>query len=329
MTLPSRAAILGTGCYVPERVLSNADLERMVDTSNEWIVERTGIRERRIAAPDETTSTMAAIAARRACEDAGIAPDAVDLILVATVTPDYITPSAACLVQHAIGASQAGAVDLNAACSGFIYALSIGAGLVASGMHRYVLVIGAETLSRITDYQDRGTCILFGDGAGAVLLGPAPDGAGLIHSRLRSNGEHFELLQVPGGGSKHPCSPETLAARKHYLHVAGRQVFRFATGAFIDLIRDAMETCELSHDDIKLVIPHQVNERIIDAAMKRIDIPHEKCFINIDRYGNTSSASIPIALDEARRTGRLVKGDLIIMVGFGAGLAWASAVVRM
>jgi len=329
MTFPSRAAILGTGCYVPERVLSNADLERMVDTSNQWIVERTGIRERRIASPDETTSTMAAIAARRACEDAGISPEQVDLILVATVTPDYVTPSAACLVQHAIGASQAGAVDLNAACSGFLYALSIGAGMVASGMHRHVLVIGSETLSRITDYQDRGTCILFGDGAGAVLLGPAPEGSGLIHSRLRSNGEHFELLQVPGGGSKHPCSPETLAGRKHYLHVAGRQVFRFATGAFIDLIRDAMETCELTPDDIKLVIPHQVNERIIDAAMKRIDIPNEKCFINIDRYGNTSSASIPIALDEARRTGRLAKGDLIIMVGFGAGLAWASAVVRM
>jgi len=329
MTFPSRAAILGTGCYVPERVLSNADLERMVDTSNQWIVERTGIRERRIASPDETTSTMAAIAARRACEDAGISPEQVDLILVATVTPDYVTPSAACLVQHAIGASQAGAVDLNAACSGFLYALSIGAGMVASGMHRHVLVIGSETLSRITDYQDRGTCILFGDGAGAVLLGPAPEGSGLIHSRLRSNGEHFELLQVPGGGSKHPCSPETLAGRKHYLHVAGRQVFRFATGAFIDLIRDAMETCELTPDDIKLVIPHQVNERIIDAAMKRIDIPNEKCFINIDRYGNTSSASIPIALDEARRTGRLAKGDLIIMVGFGAGLAWASSVVRM
>lgn len=329
MTLPSRAAILGTGCYVPDRVLSNADLERMVDTSNEWIVERTGIRERRIAAPEETTSSMAAIAARRACEDAGVSTDEIDLILIATVTPDYITPSAACLVQHAIGASRAGGVDLNAACSGFIYALSIGAGLVSSGMHRRVLVIGSETLSRITDYTDRGTCILFGDGAGAVVLGPATDGAGLIHSRLRSDGEHFDLLQVPGGGSKYPSSAETVAGRKHYLHVAGRQVFRFATGAFIELIRDAMETCQLTHDDIKLVIPHQVNERIIDAAMKRIDIPHEKCFINIDRYGNTSSASIPIALDEARRTGRLVAGDLCIMVGFGAGLAWASAVVRM
>jgi 3-oxoacyl-[acyl-carrier-protein] synthase III len=329
MTLPSRAAILGTGCYVPERVLSNADLERMVDTSDQWIVERTGIRERRIAGPDETTSTMATIAARRACEDASLAPDEIDLILVATVTPDFITPSAACLVQHAIGATRAGAVDLNAACSGFIYTLSIGAGMVSSGMHRHVLVIGSETLSRITDYQDRGTCILFGDGAGAVVLGPANDGRGLIHSRLRSDGEHFELLQVPGGGSKYPCSLETLSGRKHYLHVAGRQVFRFATGAFIELIRDAMETCGLTHDEIKLVIPHQVNERIIDAAMKRIDIPREKCFINIDRYGNTSSASIPIALDEARRTGRLTRGDLAILVGFGAGLTWASAVVRM
>ncbi len=324
-----RAAIAGTGSYLPERILSNADLERLVDTSDCWIVERTGIRERRIAAPDETTSTMAARAAERACADACIAPSEVDLILVATVTPDYVFPSTSCLVQQAIGAPRAACFDLVAACSGFIYAMRTAAAMIVSGLHENVLVIGAETLSRIVNYQDRSTCILFGDGAGAVLMRESTTGSGMIHSRLCADGSQWDVMQIPAGGSKLPASCQTVRERKHFIEIAGRRVFRFATTTFIDLIEDAMNTCRLSLDDIALVIPHQVNERIIELAIRKLELPREKCVINIDRYGNTSSASVPIALDEARREGRLASGDVLIMLAFGAGLTWGSAVVKM
>ena len=324
-----RAAITGTGCYLPERVLTNADLEKLVQTSDEWIIERTGIRERRMAAADETTATMSAIAARRACEDAGLSPNDLDLIIVATVTPDYVFPATACLVQEAIGARRAAGFDLEAACSGFLFGAQVAAGMIMGGLHKHVLVIGAETLTRIVDYTDRGTCILFGDGAGAAVFSASTSGAGVLYSRLASDGSLADLLKIQAGGCRTPASAETVAARQHYMEIEGRKVFKFATAAFVELVEDAMAKCELSKNDVALVVPHQVNERIIDAAMKRLDLPPEKVFMNIDRYGNTSAASVPIALDEARRQGRLKPGDIAILLAFGAGVTWASAVVRM
>jgi 3-oxoacyl-[acyl-carrier-protein] synthase-3 len=329
MTSNLRAAITGTGACLPERVLTNTDLARLVETSDDWIVERTGIRQRRIAAEDETTATLATTAARRACEDAGLDPAELDLVIVATVTPDYPFPATACLVQHALGAKRAAAFDLEAACSGFLYATAVGAGMIAAGLHRNVLVIGAETLSRIVDYTDRGTCILFGDGAGAAVLSASDNGRGILKTRLASDGGMAEMLCIPAGGSKLPASCDTVTRRLHYMQIEGRKVFRFATGAFVDLVREAMESCGLSRDDVALVVPHQVNERIIEAAIERLELPREKFFVNIDRYGNTSAASVPIALDEARRQGRLKPGDVAILLAFGAGLTWASAVVRM
>jgi 3-oxoacyl-[acyl-carrier-protein] synthase-3 len=329
MTSKLRAAIKGTGACLPEKVLTNAELERLVDTSHEWIMERTGIRERRIAAPHETTASLAITAGRRACDDAGLDPAELDLIIVATVTPDYPFPATACLVQHALGAKRAAGFDLEAACSGFVYGAAVAAGMITSGASRNILLIGAETLSRIVDYTDRGTCILFGDGAGAAVFGASESGAGLLYSRLACDGGMAEMLRVPAGGSKQPASAETVAGRLHYMQIEGRKVFKFATGAFVELVREAMQTCGLTRDDVALIVPHQVNERIIDAAVDRLELPREKVFVNIDRYGNTSAASVPIALDEARRQGRLKSGDIAILLAFGAGLTWASAVVRM
>ena len=313
---------------MPERILTNAELESLVDTSDDWIVERTGIRERRIAAPHETTASMATIAGRMACEEAGVSPADLDLIIVATITPDYITPAAACLVQGELGASRAGAFDLEAACTGFIYGLSMAAGMIASQMARYILVIGADTLSRVVDYTDRGTCILFGDGAGAALLGPSESDAGVIYSQLRSHGEQAEMIKIPAGGSVQPSSPESVEARLHYLQIAGRQVFKFATNAFIELIHDCLQECGLTHSEVALIVPHQVNERIIDAAMKRIEFPREKCFINIDRYGNTSGAAYPsLCTRHANRATPVGRHGHLL--GFGAGLTWGASVVKM
>lgn len=324
-----QAGIDGTGSYLPQRVLDNAELERMVDTSHQWIMARTGIRERRIAAPHETTASMGIAAARQACQDAGIDGAELDLIIVATVTPDQPMPSTACLVQHELGAKGATAFDLNAACSGFLYASTVAAGMIVSGMHQRVMVIGAETLSRCVDYADRNTCVLFGDGAGAVVFGPRRDGRGILYSTTYADGEHAQLLCIPGGGSKHPASLATVAARQHFMHIEGRPVFKFATNIFVQLIEESMAACALTLDDVKLVIPHQVNVRIIDAAMRRLAMPEEKCFVNIDRYGNTSAASVPIALDEARRQQRLEPGDIVILLAFGAGLTWGATVVKM
>jgi 3-oxoacyl-[acyl-carrier-protein] synthase-3 len=325
----TRAAILGTGSALPAGIISNAELERLVDTSDAWIRERTGIRERRRAGPDESTFTLALAAARLALEEAAFDPAQLDLVIVATVTPDYVFPATACLVQDALGAKRAGAFDLEAACSGFVYATGVAAGMIGSGISRHVLVVGAETLTRVTDYRDRGTCILFGDGAGAALFGPAADGRGVLHTRLAADGGGASILRIPAGGSKAPASCETVAARQHYMQIEGRKVFKFATTMFVDLVKDALDTCGLAREDVALVVPHQVNERIIEAAVDRLEMPRDKFFTNIDRYGNTSSASVPIALDEARRQGRLKPGDVAILVAFGAGLTWASAVVRM
>ena len=318
LSLQHRAAIHGTGSYLPKRVLDNPELEQMVCTNNQWIVERTGIRERRIAAEDETTASMAVLAGTMACADAGIDPADLDLIILATITPDQPVPATACHVQHALKAKHAAAFDLNAACSGFLYASTVATGMIGAGLYDRVLVIGSETMSRVTDYTDRNTCVLFGDGAGAAVFAPRRDGTGVLYSKICADGEHAELLQIPAGGSKRPASAETVAERQHYLRVAGKQVFKFATNIFVRLVEETLAACELTFDDIALVIPHQVNERIIDAAMSRLGMPTEKCFVNIARYGNTSSASVPIGLDEARRQGRLNPGDIAILLAFGA-----------
>ena len=329
MTTPIKAAIVGTGHYVPEHVLCNADLERMVDTSDEWIVSRTGIHERRIARNGQATSELSVLAGRRALEDARVDPSEVDLIVVATITPDRMFPSTACTVQAELGAHQAGAFDLSAACSGWLYGLTLAAKCIETGQNRTVLVIGAETLSKITDYQDRTTCILFGDGAGAAVLQPAEDGRGVLFSRMKADGRGGHMMTLPAGGSRQPATHRTVDRRLHYMRIRGREVFKFAVTTFIELIDEAMSRCQLRVDDVALVVPHQVNSRIIEAAVKKLDIPMGKVYQNIDRYGNTSAASIPIALDEAKREGRLRSGETAILVAFGGGLTWASAVVRM
>ncbi len=323
----------GTGSYLPQRVLTNADLERMVDTSDEWITQRTGIRERRIAAEDETTSTMAAAAGRKALAEAGLAPEALNAIILASISPDTLVPAGAVYVQEALGALDAFAFDVNAACTGFIYAVGMASGLIASGMYEHVLAMGAETLSRIVDYKDRNSCILFGDGAGAVVVSraapsSAPGRSRLIDCYLRSDGRSWGLIHIPAGGTRRPTSAETVAAREHYLRLNGKEVFKFATRTMVDLVERAVSRNHLTIHDLDLVIPHQVNIRIIEAAQKKLDIPPEKVFLNLDRYGNTSAASVPIALDEAVRSGRLRRGQLVLLVAFGAGMTWGYNLLR-
>jgi 3-oxoacyl-[acyl-carrier-protein] synthase-3 len=327
--LQVRAGIAGTGSYVPSAVLTNDDLAARLDTTDEWIVERTGIRERRIASDNECTSTMAIEAARRACEDAAIDPADLDLVIVATLTPDYLLPATACLVQSEIGAKRAGAFDLEAACSGFVFASNVANSMIMTGMCENILVIGAETLSRFVNYEDRSTCILFGDGAGAAVYTARRDGTGIQYSSMYADGSQAELLYIPCGGSKFPPRHEALDQGLQWVRVAGRQIAKFATTVMIELIEETLSACELTLDDVALVIPHQVNERIIDAALRRLEFPRDKCVINIDRYGNTSAASVPIALDEARRNGRIKPGETGLMVGFGAGLTWGATVVKM
>jgi len=329
MTLPVRAAVAGTGSYLPKKVLTNNDLQRRVDTNDQWIVSRTGIHERRVAADDETTGSMATMAARRACENAKVDPAQIELIIVATVSPDYPFPATACLVQHAIGARRAACFDLEAACSGFIYATAVAQGMIASGAVRTALVIGAETMTRFVDFSDRCSCILFGDGAGAVVFQAATDGSGVLHTNLGADGQGSNLMEIPGGGSRSPATADTVVGRQHFIHIEGKKVFKFATQVFIDLLREAMRACELTADSVDLIIPHQVNLRIIEAAIKRVPLPMEKVYLNIGNYGNTSAASVPIALDEARRDGRLKPGDTAILVGFGAGLTWGSTVLKI
>jgi 3-oxoacyl-[acyl-carrier-protein] synthase-3 len=323
------ATIIGTGSCLPEKRLSNDDLSRMVETNDEWIMQRTGIRERRVAGPDDTTATLATEAARRAVEAAGIKPSELDLVICATITGEMVFPSTACFVAAALGLTGVPAFDMSAACSGFIYALLTGANFIKSGQSKNVLVIGAETLSRIVDYTDRASCILFGDGAGAAVLQRTTDPRrGVIYGTLHADGSGADVMKCPPG-SRHPITMEMIAARGQFVQIKGREVYKFAVQKFEELIREAMRACELSPADVKLIVPHQVNQRIIDSALEKLNMPPEKAFVNIDRYGNTSAASIPIALDEAWRTGVISAGDVIILVAFGAGLTWANAVLRL
>ena len=323
-----RAAIVGTGSYLPEKVVTNFDLEKMVDTSDEWIFTRTGIRERRIVSDSETTSTMAVEASRRAMEAAGITPAEISLIIIATVTPDYPFPSTAALVQDKIGASNAGGFDLQAACAGFVYGTILGARLIEADSSQIVLVIGAEVLTRITDFTDRSSCILFGDGAGAAILRACKDGRGIMASEFGVDGSGGDFMKLPAGGSAMPATEKTVRERMHYMKVRGRETFRFAVVKMADLVRSTIEKSGLTMDDVKLIVPHQVNSRILQAAANRLNIDMERIYINIDHFGNTSAASVPIALDEAVKTGKIERGDVIVMVAFGGGLSWSSAVVR-
>ena len=319
----------GWGKYLPRRVMPNSELAELVDTSDEWIRARTGIGERRIAAPEETTCTLAVHAGRQALEQARVAPEALDLIIVATCTPDYANmPATASLVQHALGARRAGAFDLNAVCSGFLYGLATGSQFIVSGAYRSVLVIGAEVFTRILDWQDRSTCVLFGDGAGAVVLQPSETPGGLLSFVLGSDGAGACSLYVPAGGSRQPASAETVAAREHYVKMQGRDVFRFATRVLPESVVQAVEAARLTTDDIDLLIPHQANTRIIDAAVRRLKLPETAVFSNVERYGNTSAASIPVALCEAIEAGLVRPGTTMVLSGFGAGLSWGSAVWR-
>ena len=323
------AIIVGTGSCVPERRLTNDDLSKLVDTNDEWIMQRTGIRERRVAGEGETTATMGAAACRRALEAAGLQASDVDLIICCTITPEMQFPSTACFIGKELGLKAAPAFDVSAACSGFLYALDTAAAFIQAGRYRNVLVVGSETLSRSTDYTDRGSCILFGDGAGAVVLQRSTDKQrGLIYSSMHADGHGWEMLYCPPG-SRHPITQQLVADRKQYMQIKGREVYKFAVQRFHELIEDAMHKCNLKADDIKLIIPHQVNQRIIDASIERLKLPAEKVYVNIARYGNTSSASIPIALDEAWRAGLAKPGDVLVFVAFGAGLTWANAVVRV
>ena len=322
-------AILGTGSYAPKRVMTNSDLADLVDTSDDWIITRTGIKERHIAAEGEMTSDLAAAAARAALADAAVAIEAIDLIIVATVTGDMPMPATACIVQAKLGARrEAACFDVQAACSGFIYALDTAWAMLQSGRYRHALVIGAEKLSSVLDWSDRGTCVLFGDAAGAVVLGPVPDGStGEIRGvKLYSEGGNEDLLCIPGGGSAYPA-PGPADPPRH-IQMRGREVFKFAVREMEDAARDILEQHGVSADEVSCVIPHQANLRIIDAIAQYLEIPVTRFFVNLDRYGNTSAASIPLALDEARRVGRIKPGDLTLLVAFGAGLTYGSALVR-
>jgi 3-oxoacyl-[acyl-carrier-protein] synthase-3 len=321
-------SITGVGSYLPAKILTNAHLEKMVDTSDEWIITRTGIQSRRLAAKDEFTSDMAAHAAQRAMKKAGVTADQIDLIIVATITPDMPFPATACIVQQRIGAHRAAAFDLEAACSGFIYGLEIGQQFIMSRTYDTVLVIGAEKLSSIVDWTDRNTCVLFGDGAGAAVLQSRPNSHGLLTAVMGADGSKGSLLHMPGGGSRCPASVDSVAAKLHYLRMDGRETFKSAVQAMYHAAQEALRRCELDISKIKCVIPHQANRRIIDAVGKRLGAAPEQLFINLDRYGNTSAASVAIALDEAVSSGKIQRGDLILMMVFGAGLTWGAAVIE-
>lgn len=322
------AGIAGAGACVPDRVLTNAELEKMVHTSDKWIRSRSGIRERRIASAEEATSDLAAAAAVRALADAGMAPEKVDLVIVATNTPDMFFPATACLVQDRIGAKNAGAFDLAAGCTGFVYAMAVGGQFIATGSCRTVLVIGSETLSRVTNWEDRNTCVLFGDGAGAVVLIPAPEDSGILAFKLWSNGGGGPHLALPAGGSRCPATRETVDGKLHYIHMNGHEVFKFAVRAMGETTEQVLAAAGLKKSDVDFFIPHQANIKIIEAAAQRLGLPMEKVLVNVDRYGNTSTASIPLALEEALRVKRIKKGDHIVLVGFGAGLTWGGLALK-
>lgn len=322
--------ILGTGSYAPARILTNDELSQTVDTSDEWIRTRTGIRERRIAAPGEACSDMGVKAAQAALTDAKLTPADIDLLIVATVTPDLPMPAAACIIQQKLGLrTDVACFDLNAACSGFVYALDTGCAMISSGRYRHALIIGVERLSSVLDWSDRTTCVLFGDGAGAAILGRSDQpGVGLLGTKLGSLGENTELLYMTHGSHGKGDAPEAVEANGHYIRMKGKEVFKLAVRVMDEAARDILEQQHCTADQIALVIPHQANLRIIEAISEYLELPMERFFVNVDRYGNTSAASIPLALDEARRTGRIKRGDLTLLVAFGAGLTYASALIR-
>lgn len=322
-----RARIAGTGSYAPERVLTNADLERMVDTSDDWIVERTGIRERRLAGPGEACSDLGTKAAERALAAAGVAAADLDMILLATCTGDAPLPSTACLIQDRLGATKAAACDIGAACCGFIYAMAVGDAYVKTGL-RHVLVIGSEVMSAITNWKDRNTCILFGDGAGAVVLSATKEDRGILSSHLHSDGSLWNLVCVPGGGSRMPPTEKMLADELQYIKMKGNETYKVAVKTLEESAHEALKANGLTIADIDAYVPHQANVRIIKAVASRLGLPMEKVVLNMDRYGNTSAASIPIALDEAVRDERIRKGHLVMMAAFGSGLTWATSIVR-
>ncbi len=320
--------IVGTGSYTPERILTNQDLERIVDTSDEWITSRTGIKERRISDPKTPSSFLATQAASRALEAAGLRGEDLDQIIVGTVTGDRPFPSTACIVQDRLGATKAHAFDVSAACAGFLYGLSVGRSAIGAGAAETVLVIGVETLSKIVNWTDRNTCVLFGDAAGAVILRSSDKPGGILATRLHSDGSLVHLLEMPAGGSLQPPSHDTVDRQLHTIHMSGNDVFKHAVRAMESVALETLEAAGRKPEDLALLIPHQANYRIIEATARRVGIPMDKVFVNLDRYGNTSAASIPLALDEARRSGRIRPGDLIELVTFGGGFTWAAAVIQ-
>lgn len=322
------AGILGTGFYVPEKIMTNADLEKIVETSDEWIVERTGIKERRIAEDNQPMSDLALRAAKAALADAGVAAEDLDLIIVATLTSDRIIPSTACMIQNLLGAKHAAAFDLSAACSGFAYAASVAAQFIETGAYKKALVIGAETLSKYINWEDRNTCVLFGDGAGAAVLGQVEEGYGILSFDLGSDGSGGDAIQIPSSGSLMPVSKESIDQKLNLIHMNGRDVFKFAVKAMGKTVKNSLAKIDMPQEKIDWLVPHQANIRIIESAAKRLSMPMDKVIVNIHKYGNMSAACIPIALAEAAAANRFKKGDIIALSGFGAGLTWASCIIR-
>ena len=323
-----RAGILGTGHSYPEGILTNAELEKMVDTSDEWITTRTGIKQRRKAAPGEYTSLFAVRAGRQAIERAGLQPSDIDLILCATVTPDQILPSTGCIIQAELGSNKAAAMDLVAACSGFLYGVTVANTMIRTGQSKYALVIGAEILTQYVDYTDRQTCVLFGDGAGAAVLGAVNGDRGILAARIRSDGRYEEQLYSPGGGTRRPPSADTLAAGDHFFKMKGNELFKVAVRSMADISREVLEEAGVSAEDVKLFIPHQANQRITDAVANKLNVESDRVYSNISMHGNTSSASIPIGLDECVEAGRINDGDLVLLASFGGGVTWGGVLMR-
>ena len=330
MPKPLRAAIKGLGAAVPTKIMTNSDFEKFLDTSDEWITTRTGIKQRHIVSEGETTASLAIEASKKALAQAKIAPCDLDLIICATVSPEVMFPATACFIQEAIGAKGIPAFDLSAACSGWLYGLNVASQFIETGRYRRILVVGAETLSRFSDFTDRSSCILFGDAAGAAVLEATDErNKGIIYNVMHADGAGWDFIHVPGGGSREPPCEQTIKDRRHYVHMRGRDVYRFAVDKMQWLLGDCMEQCNLDVGDVDMVIPHQVNMRIIKSAIAKYKFPLEKVFVNIDRYGNTSAASIPLAMTEASQAGKLQPGSTIILIAFGAGLTWAGTVIRM
>lgn len=322
------AAIAGTGVSVPAKIITNDDLSRMVETSDEWIMTRTGIKERRVVEDGQAASDLGFEASASALKSAGMSAGDIDLIIAATMTPDKLCPSTACIIQEKLGAGKAAAVDIGAACSGFVYGLSLGRGAIVSGEARNVLLVATEALSRFIDWSDRASCVLFGDAAGAVVLKPSYNGHGVLATMLGADGGGKNLIEIPAGGSREPASRETVEGKRHFLRLSGQEVFKVGVRTMVQALEDVLRKAGVSKDDLALLVPHQANRRILDSVADGIGLPAEKLFLNLEKYGNTSAASVPVALHEARAQGRIKPGDLVATVSFGAGLTWGASVIR-